>query len=65
VNRLQKEEEELVASSEHEKVELIEYIPPHVHPVKESEKEEEEEEEEERKKPKWEKMLSSCGSDGP
>jgi hypothetical protein len=31
--RLQKEEEEGEESGEHEKVELIEFIPPHVHPV--------------------------------
>ena len=60
VKRLQREEEEVEMSREHEKVELIEFIPPHVHPAKESEKEEEEQEEEVKKKPKWEKMLLSC-----
>ena len=47
-------------SGEHEKVEFIEFIPPHVHSVKESEKKEEVEEEEVRKKPKWKKMLPNC-----
>ena len=47
-------------SGEHEKVEFIEFIPPHVHSVKESEKKEEVEEEEMRKKPKWKKMLPNC-----
>ena len=60
VRRLQKEKEEEEASGEHKKDELIEFIPPHVHPVKESEKEEEEQEEEEEKAPKWRKMMPSC-----
>ena len=60
MKRLQREEEEVEASGEHEKVELIEFIPPHIHPVKESEKEEEAQEEEVRKEPKWRKMLPSC-----
>ena len=59
VRRLQKEKEEEEASGEHKKVELIEFIPPHVHPVKESEKEEEVQEEEE-KAPKWRKMMPRC-----
>ena len=60
MKRLQKEEEEEVEDGEHKKDELIEFIPPHVHPAKESEKEEEVQEGEVGKKPQWEKMLPSC-----